>query len=116
MCNPEAVPPIPNCDVHTERPSVTALTAALAGVSASGAAGCCEKGDGRSCCVGECHCGDTGEKSVKRSEELVGGGLAVLAAGPETMAREAKNAVARLAVSRAHRLGHVACHTEVYSL
>ena len=49
-------------------------------------------------------------------EGLIGGGLAVCAAGPETMAREAKNAAARLAMSTAHRLGPVACHTEVYSL
>ena len=59
------------------------------------AAGCCERGDSdtRACCVGEYHCGEVQDGDMKKKgvlplPELQGGGLAVVAAGPGTMARE----------------------------
>ena len=45
-----------------------------------------------------------------------GGGLEVCAAGPESLIREAKNAVARIAVAKGMQLGRVKCHTELYSV
>ncbi|KAH8108382.1 iron reductase [Phellopilus nigrolimitatus] len=95
LCDPEAVPPIPNCDVLLERPSVHRMVESLV------------RGDD----------GGFHERGVKEARTLVeGGGLAVCSAGPETMVREAKNVTARLALTQAHRLGEVSCHTEVYSL
>ena len=93
-CAPESVPPIPNCDVRVERPEVRRLLEELV--------------SGR----------DAGEDGEKRNAvaKYEGGGLAVCAAGPESMARHAKNALARLSLTSGGRLGRIGCHTEVYSL
>ncbi|THH04361.1 hypothetical protein EW145_g5574 [Phellinidium pouzarii] len=106
----------------TYRPSVAGLVDALAGEGS--AAPCCERG-GTVCEKSGC-CGAKSGKSVctcKKSatgvsadSNMEGGGLAVCTAGPEGMTRETKNAVARLALLRAHRLGRIECHTEVYTL
>jgi len=46
-----------------------------------------------------------------------GGGVAVCASGPESLTREASNAVARMQTSAKGRaLGEVGLHTEVFSL
>ncbi|KAK0185299.1 iron reductase [Armillaria mellea] len=68
LCNPDAVPPIPNSDVIFERPSFGKVL------------------------------GDLGMK----------GGVGVCVCGPESLVREASNAVARLG-------GGVGLHTEVFS-
>jgi len=96
LCNPEAVPNIPNCDVSVERPTVHRLLNDF--VSSAGRPEFEESGKGKSKGIG-------GE-----------GGLAVCVAGPEAMTRETKNGVARLTMSRGMELGRVACHTELYSL
>lgn len=98
LCNPEAVPNIPNCDVTIERPAVHRLLHDF--VSSAGAPefGGSEKGKSKAPSIGS------------------GGDLAVCAAGPEAMTREAKNAIARLTMSQRMQLGKVACHTELYSL
>ena len=44
------------------------------------------------------------------------GGLAVCAAGPESLVREAKNAVARVSLASGLKLGRVGMHSEVYAL
>ena len=46
----------------------------------------------------------------------LGGGVAVCASGPESMTREAQNAVARLSMSRGAELGGVAFHAEIFAL
>lgn len=92
LCNPEAVPEIPNSDVLLERPSVRGMLAELLAPDSPEAA-----------------------EGGKRAW-TTGGGVAVCAAGPETLTREARNAVAGLALTRATEVGGVACHTEVYSL
>ena len=98
LCNPEAVPNIPNCDVTIERPTVHRLLHDF--VSSAGAPefGGSEKGKSKAPSIGS------------------GGDLAVCAAGPEAMTREAKNAIARLTMSQRMQLGKVSCHTELYSL
>ena len=92
-CAPESVPPIPNCEVRVERPEVRQLLEDL---------------------VSGTDTSEGGEKNAISKYE--GGGLAVCSAGPESMARQAKNALARLSLRSAGRLGRVGCHTEVYSL
>ncbi|KAI5117821.1 hypothetical protein M0805_004951 [Coniferiporia weirii] len=134
LCDPSAVPPIPNCDVLIERPCVAGLADALARTGS--AAECCETGAAGveklcGCCqtagvdggADRCTCGENDVKidavvnaGAGVGADADGGGFAVCAAGPEGMAREAKNAVARLALAHAHRLGRVACHAEVYTL
>lgn len=69
LCNPDAVPPIPNSDVIFERPSFRKVL------------------------------GNLGTK----------GGVGVCVCGPESLVREASNAVARLG-------GGVGLHTEVFSM
>lgn len=96
LCNPEAVPDIPNCDVTVERPTVHRLLDDFVTSAGSPEFGESEKGKSKATC------GD--------------GSLAVCAAGPEAMTREAKNAIARTTMSRGMQLGRVACHTELYSL
>ena len=46
----------------------------------------------------------------------LGGGVAVCAAGPESMTREAQNAVARLGLTRGIELGGIGLHTELFAL
>lgn len=45
-----------------------------------------------------------------------GGGVGVCASGPESLIREAQNAVARLGVVRGRELGGVGLHTELYAI
>jgi len=91
LCDPESVPAIPNSDVLIERPTVHQMLNDLVTKSSSVEGGAVPT-------------------------QSSGGGLAVCAAGPETMTREAKNALARIALIRGQQLGKVACHTEIYSL
>ena len=46
----------------------------------------------------------------------LGGGVAVCAAGPESLTREAHNAVARVSLTRGVELGGVALHTELFAI
>lgn len=89
------------------------------GVRGAGAALFCEQGDSeaRRSCINEFERGDAvDDDTAQIFENNIGGGLAVLAAGPAAMMCELKNAVARLAMMHGHHLGRVACHTELYSL
>lgn len=120
LCSPEEVPPIPNSEITIVRPSISALLRDLVTPPSSlvlstsssssmvmpddklGAAE--EQGDG---------------KSVSQSKlEWVGlgGGVAVCAAGPESLTREAQNAVARLGLTRGVELGGIGLHTELFAL
>ncbi|ETW79594.1 ferric reductase [Heterobasidion irregulare TC 32-1] len=96
LCNPEAVPPIPNSMVTVEKPSIQTLLKELITPPAAREDAESMKADLR--WAGE------------------GGGVAVCASGPERMTREAQNAVAKLSVSHGMRMGGIALHTELFSL
>jgi ferric-chelate reductase len=59
---------------------------------------------------------EAAEKLDTRASACEGGGLAVCAAGPEVMTREASNAVARIALTQSRRMGGIAVHTETYAM
>ena len=108
LCNPEAIPPIPNSSVIVIRPSIhTLLDDLLTPPSNSSKAASIDIED------------DEGEK-ISESPKLnwvgLGGGVAVCASGPETLTREAHNAVARIGMMRGVELGGIALHTELFSL
>lgn len=116
LCNPEAVPPIPNSDVSTFRPSVAALLRDLvtppspspsANVVPSSNASSAEDDDA-----------EDAQKGLAGKLEWVGlgGGVAVCASGPESLIRETQNAVARMGVVRGIELGGIGLHTELFAL
>jgi len=97
LCNPDAVPPIPNCDFIVERPSVHRLL-----IDSTTPESGLEKVD-----------------DVPSLKSFVGGdgGLAVCASGPESLIRETSNAVARMQLlGQASRLGGIGLHTEVFAM
>jgi ferric-chelate reductase len=156
LCNPEAVPAIPNCDVTIVRPSVTRVlrdlttppprkgthgmygkTAAKTEIktiprrSTTTAPRSSSGDESRSSADAEdADDDDIEEIDVEDLDEVDegvlnvgtrlqwvpdGGGLAVCASGPESLVREAANAVARIQMSgRGKRLGGVGLHTEVF--
>lgn len=96
LCNPEKVPPIPNSDVLIERPTVTQLLKELI--------------------ANPSPADDQDEVKLRWNGVGRGGGVAVCAAGPQRLTKEARNAVARVSLSRGVELGGCACHTEEYAL
>ena len=124
LCNPEAVPAIPNSDVTIKRPSVyqvldeltsfSRITSTTSSLRASDA-----KNDASSDfdIEGSAECANSEGVCQKLSEIREGGGVAVCASGPGSLTRETANAVARLQMSgRGMRLGGIALHTEVFTL
>lgn len=110
LCDPGAVPEIPNCDVMMVRPDVYRILDDLVSP--------CRDGDERD---------DGGAKGreLEVSKEVMapevsaagGGGVGVCASGPASLVREASNAVARLGLTRrAMEMGGIDIHTEVFSL
>ncbi|KAF9256526.1 hypothetical protein L218DRAFT_936602 [Marasmius fiardii PR-910] len=96
LCHPDEVPDIPNMDVTIdERPSVKELVRML---------------------VTPPEVETAVESCTKLSWVELGGGVGVCASGPESLTREAANAVASLGLTRGVELGGVAVHTEVFSL
>jgi hypothetical protein len=60
---------------------------------------------------------DVDDESKAISEGVISqGGVGVCASGPESLTREAANAVARLAPAHGARVGGMTLHTEVFSL
>jgi ferric-chelate reductase len=109
LCNPEAVPRIPNSDVTMVRPSVHSLLNNLLTIPGSSSS------NSVSVDIEE----DAGEKldqGPKLNWVGLGGGVAVCASGPETLTREAHNAVARIGMRKGVELGGIALHTELFSL
>jgi len=96
LCNPEAMPPIPNLLVSISRPSVRALLAEFIAPSSTASGS------------------DEALKPGPRGVQ--GGGVAVCAAGPETMTRQTSNAVASLSLRHSRRTGGISLHTEVFSM
>ncbi|KAG1729971.1 iron reductase [Suillus paluster] len=100
LCNPEAVPHIPNSIVTLSRPSVQGLLKDFISLSPTS-----EK-EGSI------------EPRIDESQEWrsSGGGVAVCASGPESLTREARNAVARLGLTMNMDVGGIALHTELFTL
>ncbi|KAF8812780.1 hypothetical protein BYT27DRAFT_7132472 [Phlegmacium glaucopus] len=135
LCDPEAVPAIPNSDVTMIRPSIyqvlneitsfspppttTTITTKSSSRPISPASN--ENGDAASDfdieeSAAKCSNQFEGGRN-KLCEIREGGGVAVCASGPASLTREAANAVARLQMSgRGMRLGGIALHTELFSL
>ena len=88
LCNPEAVPTIPNSEVSVYRPSVRQLLQDLV----------------------------TPDAEDKLKWTGLGGGVAVCASGPETLCRETQNAVARMGAVRGLELGGIGLHTELFAM
>ena len=105
LCNPDAVPPIANSEVIVGRPAVRESLEGLLIPPMS------EKED-------------SDVESVVGAENIsgprlgwvgLGGGVGVVASGPNSLTREASNAVARLSMTRGRELGGVSLHTEIFS-
>jgi ferric-chelate reductase len=97
LCQPETVPPIPKSIVMTTRPDVHHLLARMLSPTPE--------------------VNDVDDESWERDKPVVGqGGVGMCASGPESLTREATNAVSRLAPLHARRVGGIALHTEVFSL
>lgn len=88
LCDPEAVPIIPNCDISIEKPKVAQLLEPLL----------------------------TPHTDVETKAGRGDGGVAVAVSGPESLAWEAQNVVARIAAGKAKRVGGLALHTDIFSL
>jgi len=106
LCDPEAIPPIPNMDVTIMRPSITQMLMELLVPPGRPSS-------------------DVEDNASKQSPNTTGsmrsfvplaGGVGVCASGPETLTREAQNAVARVNFSRGVELGGIALHTELFAL
>ena len=125
LCNPEAIPPIPNCDVSIIRPSVyRVLTDLMTPPARSSSSSSSPPSSSTPV--------DKKEDEVVTDEDAdveldppsnklawigAGGGLAVCASGPEGLTREAANAVARLKLTKVGwEVGPVGLHTEVFAL
>lgn len=101
LCDPEAVPPIPNSTTTIIRPDVHRLLEQV--LSPHPADGDVE--------------GESESRGAGQAEAVTGqGGVGVCASGPESLTCESANAVARLAPSHAKSVGRIALHTEVFSL
>jgi ferric-chelate reductase len=126
LCDPEAVPDIPNSLVTMERPEARAmLEQFIRPASGARAGGSVESAQSVEVGAEKPAAGGAG----KEREELalprvdaggvsgaVRGGVAVCVAGPESLARSAANAVARVAARDGARVGGIALHSEVYAL
>ena len=93
LCDPEAVPPIPNSEVSVYRPSVGKVLQELVTPPA-----------------------EPDAENAKLAGVGLGGGVAVCASGPETLLRETQNAVARMGLRRGVELGGIGLHTELFAM
>ncbi|EED79026.1 hypothetical iron reductase [Postia placenta Mad-698-R] len=101
LCNPEAVPLIPNSDVCILRPSVATLLQELVTPPSDNGA---DDNDGNS------------SLKAKLNWSGLGGGVAVCAAGPESLTTETRNAAAKVALTRGLEIGGVGLHTETFAM
>ena len=104
LCDPDTISPIPNCHITVGRPSVSALIDDLmvSSTPSSSSSAIDVESEGKS--------------SGRREASSGSGGVAVCASGPESLTREAQNAVARVGPRRAGMLGGIGIHTELFSL
>ncbi|KAL4263678.1 Ferric/Cupric Reductase Transmembrane Component [Pleurotus pulmonarius] len=122
LCDPESVPEIPNMDVILERPDVYKLLEALISPHDE-----VEEGDvdadvdveadaeARAPTPPHHHLGTTSKKHALRWAGF-GGGVGICASGPESLTREAANAVARLGLRKGKQVGGVGLHTELFAM
>ncbi|KAF8147881.1 ferric reductase like transmembrane component-domain-containing protein [Crassisporium funariophilum] len=111
LCNPEAIPPIPNCDVTIIRPSIYHVLNDLITPNPP------QNSDMEAILDVQISESDLAKKGSILPRLREGGGVAVCASGPQSLTREAANAVARLQMrGLAVTLGGIALHTEVFSL
>lgn len=120
LCDPEAVPDIPNSLVTTERPSPFGMLRAFlapprAAVLGGASVGTGASGDSVEVPPGKPVGAQSGAIPVLGGG-TVRGGVAVCAAGRASLARETANAVARVAMARSTEVGGIDLHTEVYAL
>ncbi|KDR77917.1 hypothetical protein GALMADRAFT_65414 [Galerina marginata CBS 339.88] len=127
LCNPEAIPPIPNCDVTIIRPSIYRVLMDLTTPQNRASEKSIPNSRPSLTAVSDKVVAeadvevDESAEDASPSSQLPwvkpGGGLAVCASGPESLSREASNAVARLEMSgRGGQLGGIGLHTEVFTL
>jgi hypothetical protein len=100
LCDPEAVPHIPNSIVTLARPSIQNLLKDFISLPPSS--------------EGE----DSVEIRFDESQKLhsFGGGVAVCASGPETLTRGVQNAVTGLGLTMNMNAGGITLHTELFTL
>ncbi|PIL26372.1 transporter [Ganoderma sinense ZZ0214-1] len=121
LCSPEDIPAIPNMDVTIcTRPSVSGLLRDLITPPSPSPPSWRKsdlesaESDGMSLESDEC------VRAIPGAARLrwvgLGGGVGVCAAGPESLTREAHNAVARLSLTRGIELGGVGLHTELFAI
>ena len=110
LCDPEAVPAIPNSEVTVERPSARSLLETLLNPD--------DTSTSRSDSPDVNYSADREKNDMagKLKWAGLGGGVGVCASGPESLTREAANAVARLGMMRGMELGGIALHSEVFSM
>ena len=118
ICNPDAVPPIPNSDVTIFRPSVTSILRELTTPPSAACDDAASLSSLTSSAIEQADMEVLAEKAVKCKLPWTGfgGGVAVCASGPETLIRESQNAVAKLGVMKGRELGGIALHTELFAL
>ena len=91
LCDPEAVPSIANCLVTMEKPSIQRLMRPLLDP-------------------------DYDLEADPKRQTGAGGGLAIAVSGPESLTREARNAVAGMSLADRRQAGEVAIHTEAFAI
>ncbi|KAJ3757470.1 iron reductase [Lentinula raphanica] len=126
LCNPEAVPSIPNSDVLmlAQRPDTSKILLDLTTPPMRKGECCCADGsDDEDVKLPRNHlvrdpeaCPALADASAKLQWVGLGGGIAVCASGPGSLTREASNAVAKLSLLRGIELGGFGLHTEVFSV
>ena len=97
LCDEPALPAIPNSTVVTTRPDMYKLLGRMLSPA-----------------LVEDNVEDENEGGDKRV--VCKGGVGVCASGPESLTREAANAVARLGRVHGERVGGIGLHTELFSL
>lgn len=123
ICDPEAIPPIPNSVVTIRRPSVTHLLRDLVTPPSETLQKEKQTEQVIEAEIEEIPRESSSEQEQDLEEEVnglrwipLGGGIGVCAAGPETLTRETQNAVARLGMLRGVELGGIGLHTELYRI
>jgi ferric-chelate reductase len=99
LCDTPALPAIPNSTITTTRPDVYQLLARILSPP-----------------LVEDDVEDESRRKAGDERVVCKGGVGVCASGPESLTREAANAVARLGPVHGRRVGGIALHTEVFSL
>lgn len=99
LCDAPALPAILNSTVTTTRPDLYQLLARILSPT-----------------LVEDDVEVESERKAGDERVVCQGGVGVCASGPESLTREAANAVARLRPVHGRRVGGIALHTEVFSL